>query len=96
MLYNRFYNIKLPEYLGFFAGKRFVPIITGITAIGMGIILSYVWPPVGNMIDSFSHWAAYQNPTLAFGIYGFVERSLILLACTISGTYLSSLKWVNT
>lgn len=77
MLYNRFFNIKLPEYLGFFAGKRFVPIVTGIAAIALGIMMSYVWPPIGNMIDQFSHWAAYQNPTLAFGIYGFVERSLI-------------------
>ncbi|WP_064604510.1 glucose-specific PTS transporter subunit IIBC [Photobacterium sp. J15] len=77
VLYGRFYNIKLPEYLGFFAGKRFVPIVTGLSAIALGIVMSYVWPPIGGMIDSFSHWAAYQSPTLAFGIYGFVERSLI-------------------
>lgn len=77
VMYRRFYNIRLPEYLGFFAGKRFVPIVTGISAIVLGIVLSYVWPPIGGVIDSFSHWAAYQNPTLAFGIYGLVERSLI-------------------
>ncbi|KKD00230.1 glucose-specific PTS transporter subunit IIBC [Photobacterium halotolerans] len=76
-LFNRFHNIRLPEYLGFFAGKRSVPIITGITAIFLGIFLSYVWPPIGNAIDSFSHWAAYQSPTTAFGLYGLVERSLI-------------------
>ncbi|UTV29268.1 glucose-specific PTS transporter subunit IIBC [Photobacterium atrarenae] len=77
VLFKRFYNIRLPEYLGFFAGKRFVPIITGVTAIALGVFMSYVWPPIGNMIDTFSHWAAYQSPTLAFGIYGFVERALI-------------------
>lgn len=77
VMYNRFYNIRLPEYLGFFAGKRFVPIVTGISAIALGVIMSYIWPPIGNMINAFSHWAAYQSPTLAFGIYGFVERSLI-------------------
>ncbi|OZS44328.1 glucose-specific PTS transporter subunit IIBC [Photobacterium sanguinicancri] len=77
VMYKRFYNIRLPEYLGFFAGKRFVPIVTGLSAIGLGIVMSYVWPPVGNLINAFSHWAAYQSPTLAFGIYGFVERSLI-------------------
>ncbi|OAN17883.1 PTS glucose-specific subunit IIBC [Photobacterium jeanii] len=77
VMYNKFYNIKLPEYLGFFAGKRFVPIVTGLSAIALGIVMSYVWPPIGNLINTFSHWAAYQSPTLAFGIYGFVERSLI-------------------
>lgn len=76
-MYNRFFNITLPEYLGFFAGKRAVPIMTGFVAIIMGAILSIIWPPIGAGIASFSHWAANQNPTVAFGIYGVVERSLI-------------------
>jgi len=76
-MFNRFYNIKLPEYLGFFAGKRFVPISTGIIAIVVGIFMAFAWPPVGAMLDSFSAWAAYQNPTLAWAIYGAGERSLL-------------------
>jgi len=76
-MFNRFYNISLPEYLGFFAGKRAVPIMTGLSAIVAGAILSVIWPPIGSAIASFSHWAADQNPTLAFGIYGVIERSLI-------------------
>ncbi|WP_372880229.1 PTS glucose transporter subunit IIBC [Psychromonas sp.] len=76
-MFNRFYNITLPDYLGFFAGKRAVPIMTGFTAIIMGAILSVIWPPVGAAIAGFSHWAAEQNPTVAFGIYGIIERSLI-------------------
>jgi len=75
--FNRFYKIQLPEYLGFFAGKRAVPIITGFLAIALGVILSFIWPPVGALIESFSDWAANQNPVTAFGIYGVVERSLI-------------------
>ena len=75
--FNRFYTIKLPEYLGFFAGKRSVPIITGFCAIALGALLSVIWPPIGAVIAAFSDWAAYQNPTLAFGIYGVVERTLI-------------------
>ncbi|CAH8201903.1 PTS glucose transporter subunit IIBC [Vibrio aestuarianus] len=75
--FNRFYKIQLPEYLGFFAGKRAVPIITGFLAIGLGVILSVIWPPVGSAIAAFSDWAANQNPVTAFGIYGVVERSLI-------------------
>ena len=77
--FNRFYRIELPEYLGFFAGKRFVPIVTGFGTIILGLILSVVWPPIGAGIGAFSDWAAHQNPTVAFGIYGIVERSLIPL-----------------
>ncbi|MBB6056408.1 PTS glucose transporter subunit IIBC [Tolumonas osonensis] len=76
-MFNRFYRIQLPEYLGFFAGKRFVPLSTGIVAIAAGVVLAFIWPPIGGAIKAFSHWAAYQNPALAFGIYGVVERSLI-------------------
>jgi glucose PTS system EIICB or EIICBA component len=76
-MFNRFYRIQLPEYLGFFAGKRFVPLSTGIVAIIAGVVLAFIWPPIGGAIKTFSHWAAYQNPALAFGIYGVVERALI-------------------
>ncbi|MCM2678541.1 PTS glucose transporter subunit IIBC [Echinimonas agarilytica] len=76
-MFNRFFRISLPPYLGFFAGKRFVPIITAFSAIVIACILIVVWPPIGNLIDSFSDWAAVQNPALAFGIYGVIERSLI-------------------
>ncbi|MCU4136875.1 PTS glucose transporter subunit IIBC [Buchnera aphidicola (Sitobion miscanthi)] len=76
-MFNKFYRIQLPEYLGFFAGKRFVPIISGLSAILMGLILSIIWPPIGQGIQIFSQWAAYQNPILAFSLYGLVERALV-------------------
>ncbi len=76
-MFNRFYRIQLPEYLGFFAGKRFVPIITGFAVILAGVVMSFIWPPIGGAINGFSHWAAEQNPVVAFGIYGIVERALI-------------------
>lgn len=75
--FNKFYRIQLPEYLGFFAGKRAVPIVTGFVSIALGLVLSIVWPPIGGAIAAFSDWAANQNPVMAFGIYGVVERSLI-------------------
>jgi PTS system glucose-specific IIC component len=75
--FNKFYRIQLPEYLGFFAGKRAVPIVTGFVSIALGLVLSVVWPPIGGAIAAFSDWAANQNPVMAFGIYGVVERSLI-------------------
>jgi len=76
-VFNRFYKIKLPSYLGFFAGKRAVPIITAFSVIAVGAVLSFVWPPIGSGIDSFSHWAVHGRPALAFTIYGVVERALI-------------------
>lgn len=76
-LYNRFYKIQLPAFLGFFGGKRFIPIVTSFAAIAAGIVLAYIWPPIGNGIQNFSHWAASENPTLAFTIYGIGERALI-------------------
>ncbi len=76
-LFNRFYRISLPPYLGFFAGKRFVPIVTALAAILLGIVLSVVWPPIQKGIDVFSHWAAVGDPRSAATIYGFVERILV-------------------
>ncbi len=76
-MFNRYYKIKLPEYLGFFAGKRFVPIATGIAAIIFGVILSFIWPPVQGAIDRFSQWAVTENPVMAGFTYGLIERGLI-------------------
>lgn len=77
-MFNRFFRIKLPQYLGFFAGKRFVPIITAITAIGVGILFSLVWPPIGGGIDRFAAAAAEGgNVPITVAIYGFIERLLI-------------------
>src|SRR6185436_7254513 len=75
--FNRFYRLELPSYLGFFAGKRSVPIITAFAVIVLGAALSLVWPPIGHGIDRFSHWAVHERPALAFTIYGVVERALI-------------------
>lgn len=77
VMFNRFFKIKLPEYLGFFAGKRFVPIVTAFGAIALGIILSFIWPPIGNAIDAFGNYAVEGNPVTMGFVYGFIERLLI-------------------
>ncbi|MDM3817839.1 PTS transporter subunit EIIC, partial [Proteus mirabilis] len=64
-------------YLGFFAGKRFVPIISCLIAMFVGILLSFMCPPIGTAIQRFSEWAEYQNQAVAFGIYGVVELALV-------------------
>ena len=45
--------------------------------MGLGVLLSFVWPPIGNAIRAFSHWAAVSDPRTAATVYGFVERLLI-------------------
>lgn len=76
-LFNKYYRISLPPYLGFFAGKRFVPIVTAFAAILTGIVLSFVWPPIGAFITLAGNWAANENPSLAATVYGVVERALL-------------------
>ena len=76
-LFNRFYKIELPSYLGFFAGKRFVPIITALSAILIGAILSVIWPPVQSVIDAWSKGAIDGGMGATVFIYGIVERALI-------------------
>lgn len=76
-LYNRFYDIKLPPYLAFFGGKRFVPIITGLSAVALGVIFGYVWPPVQSALDAFGHWLIGAG---SFGLflYGALNRLLLV------------------
>lgn len=76
-LFNKYYRISLPPYLGFFAGKRFVPIATSFCAIGLGVLLSFIWPPIQSGINAFSDFASTGNTALAVTIYGFVERLLL-------------------
>ncbi|WP_319001912.1 glucose-specific PTS transporter subunit IIBC [Clostridium algoriphilum] len=76
-LYKKYYNIELPSYLGFFSGKRFVPIITAVAAIGAGIALSFIWPPIQHGLTVFSKNMIEANPTLAAFVFGVIERSMI-------------------
>jgi PTS system glucose-specific IIC component len=76
-LFNRYYKIKLPPYLGFFAGKRFVPIATAMAAIVLGLLLAFLWTPVQSGINSLANWATKTNPVLGVFLYGLVERALV-------------------
>lgn len=76
-LYKKYYKLELPPYLGFFAGKRFVPIVTAASAILIGIALSFIWPPIQNGLLNFSKTVIDTNLTLAALLFGIVERALI-------------------
>lgn len=76
-MYKKYYNIQLPQFLGFFAGKRFVPIITAVTSLILGIAMIFVWPPIQHGLNAFSHSMIDSNRTLAAFVFGLIERSLI-------------------
>ncbi|MEK3770609.1 glucose-specific PTS transporter subunit IIBC [Paenibacillus sp. FSL R5-0887] len=76
-MYKRFFKIELPSYLGFFAGKRFVPIMTAVTALILGLLLTIVWPPIQHGLNYVSQSMIDTNKTLAAFIFGTIERSLI-------------------
>ncbi len=76
-MYNKFYEIELPSYLGFFAGKRFVPIITAASALVLGLLMIFIWPPIQNGLNAFSQNMVHANLTISAFIFGVIERSLI-------------------
>lgn len=55
-LYNKYHKIKLPDWLGFFGGKRFVPMATAFTMIFVGLICALIWGPVQSVLDTFGNW----------------------------------------
>ncbi|CAI8880640.1 N-acetylglucosamine-specific PTS enzyme IIABC component [Pseudomonas sp. IT-P2] len=76
-LYNRFKDIKLPEYLAFFGGRRFVPIVTGFAAVGLGVVFGYIWPPIQQGINSFGSLMMESGSFGAF-VFGVFNRLLIV------------------
>ncbi|WP_186575714.1 glucose-specific PTS transporter subunit IIBC [Aquibacillus kalidii] len=76
-MYKKYFNIELPQFLGFFAGKRFVPIITAFSALILGIIMFFVWPFAQSGLNALSHFMLETNRTLSTFVFGVIERSLI-------------------
>ena len=75
-LYRRFSDIRLPDYLAFFGGRRFVPIVTALAALILGIIFGFIWPPIGAGINAVGE-AIVGLGALGTGLYGFINRLLI-------------------
>ncbi len=75
-LHNRFYKIELPQVLSFFGGTRFVPIISSIVFLGVGIIMFYIWPIVQLGIAQLGN-LVLRSGYAGTWIYGIIERALI-------------------
>ncbi|KXG44264.1 N-acetylglucosamine-specific PTS transporter subunit IIBC [Tepidibacillus infernus] len=76
LLYNRYHEIKLPDWLGFFGGKRFVPIVTSLAMLILAGIFGYIWPVIQNGINAVGEWIVGAG-ALGVGIFGFLNRLLI-------------------
>lgn len=75
-LYNRFHNVKLPQALAFFSGKRLVPIVTSFVMMVVAMVLLFVWPPVYNGLVAFGT-SISELGAVGAGLYGLFNRLLI-------------------
>ncbi|MFC4023540.1 glucose-specific PTS transporter subunit IIBC [Oceanobacillus longus] len=75
--FNRFHDIEMPSFLGFFAGKRFVPIATAAVSFIVGLLLMIIWPPIQEVMNSASYWLMEEGTYIAVFMFGFIKRLLI-------------------
>ena len=75
-LHNKFYKIELPQVLAFFGGTRFVPIVSSIVYLVVGIAMFYIWPVVQSGIAALGALVLASGYAGTF-IYGLLERALI-------------------
>jgi PTS system N-acetylglucosamine-specific IIC component len=78
LLWQRFYRIKLPSWLAFFGGRRFVPIVTSFAALVLGVLIGWIWPTLGEWIGQAGEVLTTLGP-LGTGLYGLINRLLIPL-----------------
>lgn len=74
--YNKFKNTKLPDFLGFFGGRRLVPIMTSLFMLIIGVVMGFVWEPIQGAINSFGMWMVGLG-AIGSGIFGIFNRLLI-------------------
>ncbi|MEU6314624.1 PTS transporter subunit EIIC [Streptomyces sp. NPDC047014] len=76
--WQRYHRVKLVDWLGFFNGRRLVPIIMAFVGIVFAVVCLWVWPPVGDALESFSDWLVGLGSWGA-GIFGIANRALLVI-----------------
>ncbi|GAA2090704.1 PTS transporter subunit EIIC [Streptomyces albiaxialis] len=74
--WQRLHRVKLVDWLGFFNGRRLVPIVMAFVALVFAVLCQWVWPPVGDALTSFSKWMTDLG-SWGSGIFGLANRALI-------------------
>ncbi|USQ97994.1 N-acetylglucosamine-specific PTS transporter subunit IIBC [Caulobacter sp. RL271] len=77
LFYNRFSGFKLPEYLAFFSGRRFVPIVSGLAGLVMAVLIGWGYDGINGGVDAASR-AIVGSGELGLLVYGFLNRILIV------------------
>lgn len=76
VLHNRYYNIEMPQILSFFGGTRFIPIISSIVFLIVGIAMYFIWPPIQVVMNKLGDLIAGSGYVGTL-FYGIIERALI-------------------
>jgi PTS system N-acetylglucosamine-specific IIC component len=76
--WQRYHRTKLVDWLGFFNGRRLVPIIMAFVAIVFAMLCLWVWPPIGDALESFSDWMSDLGAWGA-GVFGVANRALLVI-----------------
>ncbi|MFE1768124.1 PTS transporter subunit EIIC [Streptomyces angustmyceticus] len=76
VLWQRYHRKKLVDWLGFFNGRRLVPIIMAFVGTAVGVLFLLVWEPVGSVITSFGEWMTGLGAAGA-GLFGLINRALL-------------------
>ncbi|MEV6471937.1 PTS transporter subunit EIIC [Streptomyces sp. NPDC051657] len=76
LLYQKFYRTKLPDWAGFFSGRRLVPILSAFAGLLIGIVFGLIWPVLGAGLHNFGEWLVGSGAVGA-GIFGVANRALI-------------------
>ena len=77
LLYNRYADIRLPDYLAFFAGRRFVPIVSGFAALALSAVFGYGWPLLEAAMNTLSE-SVVEAGEFGLFLYGVLNRALII------------------
>ncbi|WP_033215766.1 PTS transporter subunit EIIC [Kitasatospora phosalacinea] len=77
-LWVRYHRVKLVDWLGFFNGRRLVPMITALVGLLFGSLMVWIWQPIGNGLEDFSKWLSDLG-AVGSGIFGVANRALLLI-----------------
>lgn len=76
LLYQKFYRTKLPDWAGFFGGRRLVPILSAFAGLLVGIVFGLIWPVLGTGLHNLSEWLV-NSGAVGAGVFGVANRALI-------------------
>ncbi|MFE9605718.1 PTS transporter subunit EIIC [Streptomyces hokutonensis] len=74
----RYHRTKLVDWLGFFNGRRLVPIIMSFVAIAVAAVALWIWPPIGTALEHFSDWLSARG-AVGSGVFGLANRALLVV-----------------